>query len=307
MTTLTVFTPTYNRADLLSRLYASLQRQTCNDFCWLIVDDGSTDGTKERVTVWIAEGFIPIEYCWKTNGGMHTAHNVAFDKITTEINVCIDSDDWMPVDAVELIVSRWRSVSVYPKVAGIVGLDQSPGGALIGTSLPPDGTRCTLTNLYARMGVQGDKKLVYRTDIIRSFPRYPEFSGERLVPLAWLYCLIDQDYELVAFNDVYVVVDYQPGGSSDSVIRQYFQSPHGFLEARVVSIRHAGNFKDKLRNVVHLGVSCFILGQWKPWRRSPAPWLSVLVWPVSVVAYIYLLIRRHYAERYRLVGSRNTQ
>ena len=300
MTTLTVFTPTYNRAHLLGRLYESLLRQTCGDLRWLIVDDGSTDGTREQVADWIASGRIQIEYRWKENGGMHTAHNLAYDAIETEINVCIDSDDWMPDDAVALILSRWQAVSGDPRVAGIVGLDQTPDGTLIGTPLPPDGTRCTLTTLYARMAVRGDKKLVYRSSVTRSFPRYPEFSGERLVPLAWLYNLIDQEFELVAFNDVYVIVDYQPGGSSDNVIKQYFQSPQGFREARIVSIRHAGSFKDKIRNVVHLGVSCFILGQWQPWRRSPAPGLSLLMWPVSVVAYLYLLIRRGYTERHRM-------
>lgn len=297
MITLTVFTPTYNRANLLARLYGSLQRQTSHDFCWLIIDDGSTDGTSRLVAEWIAKGDVTIEYYSKLNGGMHTAHNLAFDKIKTEINVCIDSDDWMPDDAVALIVSRWRSVCDDPVVAGIVGLDHSPDGTLIGTLLPPNGTLCTLTELYARMWVQGDKKLVYRSAITRSYPRYPEFSGERLVPLSWLYSLIDQHYKLVAFNDVYAIVEYQPGGSSDSIVRQYFQSPRGFLEARVVSIRHARSFKDKLRNVVHLGVSCLILGEWKPWRQSPAPWLSALMWPLSALVYSYLLVRRCRIER----------
>lgn len=306
MTTLTVFTPTYNRAHLLGRLYDSLLRQTCKDFCWLIIDDGSTDETREKVAAWIADGQLPISYFWKPNGGMHTAHNLAFDRIETEINVCIDSDDWMPDDAVAKIVSRWASVASDRRVAGIVGLDHSPDGSLIGTALPPDGTRCTLTQLYSRMGVRGDKKLVYRSDITRSFPRYPEFFGERLVPLSWLYSQIDQDFELVAFNDVYVIVDYQPGGSSDSIIRQYFQSPRGFLEARIVSIRHAGSFKDKLRNVVHLGVSCFILRDWKPWRRSPSPWLSALTWPVSAAAYQYLRMRRAHCERQRMIPNRST-
>lgn len=304
MTALTVFTPTYNRAHLLGRLYASLLRQTCDDFRWLIIDDGSTDGTGELVADWISEGRISIEYHWKANGGMHTAHNLAYNLIETEINVCIDSDDWMPDDAVALIVSRWRALADDPRVAGIVGLDQSPDGALIGTPLPPNGTRCTLTNLYARMAVRGDKKLVYRSSITQSFPRYPEFPGERLVPLAWLYNLIDQDFELVAFNDVYVIVDYQPGGSSDNVIKQYFQSPQGFREARIVSIRNAGSLKDKIRNVVHLGVSCFILGQWQPWLRSPAPWLSALMWPVSFAAYLYLVIRQSATERKRIKIAR---
>ena len=166
----------------------------------LLVDDGSTDGTGALVAGWQAEGRIEIQYAHKTNGGMHTAHNLAYDLVKTELNVCIDSDDWMPDDAVALILSRWAAVRDHTELAGIVGLDQSPEGALIGTALPADGTRCTLAGLYAHHGVRGDKKLVYRSDIVRAFPRYPEFAGERLVPLSWLYELIDQQYELVAFN-----------------------------------------------------------------------------------------------------------
>lgn len=299
MATLTVFTPTYNRAHLLGRLYASLLRQTSQDFCWLIIDDGSTDGTGALVAGWQAEGRIEIQYAHKTNGGMHTAHNLAYDLVKTELNVCIDSDDWMPDDAVALILSRWATVRDHTELAGIVGLDQSPEGALIGTALPADGTRCTLAGLYAHHGVRGDKKLVYRSAIVRAFPRYPEFAGERLVPLSWLYELIDQQHELVAFNDVYATVEYQPGGSSDTVIMQYFQSPRGFREARIVSIRHAVTVKDKLRNVIHHGVSCLILGDWRLWRNSPSPGLSTLLWPVSMAAFLYLTLRKHQMEAHK--------
>ena len=294
MKAITVFTPTYNRAHLLGRLYTSLLSQTSADFCWLIIDDGSTDGTRELVASWQAEAKIQIQYVFKVNGGMHTAHNLAYDLVQTELNVCIDSDDWMPTDAIALILLRWKTVRNDPKVVGIVGLDQTPEGELIGTKLPPNGTRCTLAGLYANHGVRGDKKLVYRSSVTHSFPRYPEFAGERLVPLSWLYQLIDQHYKLVVFNDVYATVDYQPGGSSDSIIKQYFQSPRGFREARIVSIRHAVTVKDKLRNVIHYGVSCFILGDWRPWRDSPSPILSALLWPVSITAYLYLVRRKNF-------------
>lgn len=292
MKTITVFTPTYNRAHLLGRLFDSLLRQSSKDFTWLVIDDGSIDGTRELVEGWQAEGRIEIQYAYKANGGMHTAHNLAYDLIDTELNICIDSDDWMPDDAVAMILSRWRTVRADPTVAGIVGLDHSPDGKLIGTPLPQNGTRCTLSGLYAQHRVRGDKKIVYRSSVTHRFPRYPEFDGERLVPLDWLYRLIDQVYDLVAFNDAYVIVEYQPGGSSRNILCQYFQSPRGFREARVVSIRHAVTLTEKMRNVAHYGISCFIVGDWSPWRQSPAPIWSVLTWPLSLVAYLYLVARK---------------
>ena len=108
--TLSVFTPTYNRAYTLWKGYEGLKRQTCKDFKWIIVDDGSTDNTKELVSGWINENLFPIEYYYKKNGGMHTAHNEAYRHIDTELAVCIDSDDYMVYNGVELIISRWKNM-----------------------------------------------------------------------------------------------------------------------------------------------------------------------------------------------------
>jgi glycosyltransferase involved in cell wall biosynthesis len=290
--TLTIFTPTFNRAHLLPRLYESLRRQSAEDFCWLIVDDGSSDDTRELVRRWMVEGVVPIDYVFKTNGGMHTAHNVAYGLIQTEINICIDSDDEVPADAVEKIIASWRDVAHDPTVCGLVGLDEDAGGNRIGTALPPDGTRATLTELYGKYRVRGDKKLVYRSSVTREAPRYPEYEGEKLVPLGWLYTQIDRKYDLVCVNTVFVRVDYQPDGSSATIIRQYFQSPRGFRDARAVSIRYGAGLGFRLRNVIHYGVSSLILRDYAYFVRAPWPLLSLLLTPLSVAAYCWLLLVR---------------
>ena len=108
MKTLTIFTPAYNRAHTIGRTYESLCRQTCKDFEWLIVDDGSSDNTRALVEGWIKENRIPIRYIYQQNQGMHGAHNTAYRNIETELNTCIDSDDYMPDDAVEKIITFWK-------------------------------------------------------------------------------------------------------------------------------------------------------------------------------------------------------
>lgn len=123
MAFLTIFTPAYNRAYTITRTYESLLKQQCKDFIWMIIDDGSTDNTKELVEKWKnKENGFEICYIYKENGGMHTAHNVAYENIDTELNVCIDSDDCLAENAVQKILEKWKKIKNFG-YAGIVGLD----------------------------------------------------------------------------------------------------------------------------------------------------------------------------------------
>ena len=132
MAFITVFTPAYNRAHTLPRTYESLCQQNCKDFIWLIVDDGSIDNTVELIKEWqIKDNGFEIRYIYKENGGMHTAHNVAYENIDTELNVCIDSDDRLAENAVKKILEKWNEVKDLG-YAGLIGLDADLDGNLIG-------------------------------------------------------------------------------------------------------------------------------------------------------------------------------
>ena len=144
---ITVFTPTYNRAHTLPRVYESLKSQTCKDFEWLVVDDGSTDGTETLVRSWIDEGVLPIRYIHKENGGLYTGYNAAYENIETELNVCVDSDDAMPEDAVEKIVNLWNTEG-SEKYCGIIGLDvDMDTREPIGGRFPDGMTECFFPNI----------------------------------------------------------------------------------------------------------------------------------------------------------------
>lgn len=291
MKPITVFTPAYNRAHLLGRLYESLLRQACQDFIWLVVDDGSTDNTRELVAGWQAEGRIEIQYAYKTNGGMHTAHNRAYELMQTELNVCIDSDDWMPDNAVERILAVWARYRGDPDVVGLIGLDVDPDGNTIGSSLPADGTRATLDELYQVHGCTGDKKLVYRNEVTARSPRFPEFEGEKLVPLSWLYTQIDQVGKLVTMNEALIVVEYQADGSSATVLKQYFQSPLGFRALREVNIRYAIRTRHRLKNIIHYGFSSLVARDSGFLMHTPTPLWSLVMLPASVGLYAWLRLR----------------
>ena len=282
MIRLTVFTPAYNRAHTLPRTYESLCNQKCKDFCWLIIDDGSTDDTEQLVKGWMEKdnGF-EIQYIYKENGGMHTAHNMAYENITTELNVCVDSDDCMAEDGVAKILKKWDEVkdSGY---AGIIGLDADMNGKIIGKSFPKSMKETTLMGYYA-MGGAGDKKLVYRTDIIKKYPPYPVFEGEKYVALAYEYRLIDQDYKLAVLPQILCNVEYQEDGSSGTMWKQYLKNPKGFAFWRKICMRYPESRKRKIVDCIHYCSSSQIAKDKWYIRESPAKFMTFLCSPLGVV------------------------
>jgi glycosyltransferase involved in cell wall biosynthesis len=285
--TLTIFTPTYNRAYTLHLCYESLKRQTSKNFVWLIIDDGSTDNTKELVGKWIEENDVPIRYHNQENQGMHGAHNAAYELIDTKLNVCIDSDDYMPDDAVEKIVSFWNEFG-SENYAGIVGLDASPNGQIIGTKMPEGLKESTLTSLYARYNVKGDKKLVYRSDLTKKTPPYPLFPGEKYCPLSFKYVLIDQQYPLLVLNEILCHVEYLPDGSSMNIIHQYKRNPKSFSFFRKVAMQYAPSFKEKFRECIHYVSSNLISKNPRFLLESPCKITTLLAAPFGIVLFFYI-------------------
>lgn len=284
--TLTIFTPTYNRAHLLPRLYNSLLRQTGKDFSWLIIDDGSTDNTCELVQGWISEGHLPIRYHYKENGGMHTAHNVAYELIDTELNTCIDSDDWMPDDAVEKIVNFWQQ-NGSDRYSGIIALDATKKGDMIGSELPRDRKGVQFCEFYAKGGT-GDKKLIYRTKVMQQYPPYPVFPGEKFVSLRYKYLLADQDYTLLILNEVVGIVEYQSDGSSLNMIRQYCNNPQGFAFIRKIDMVLGYTLKVRFKAAVHYVAKSIMLRNCNFLRESPRMFLTIAAVPLGIVLYFYI-------------------
>lgn len=287
---LTIFTPTYNRAYCLTNCYESLKRQTCKNFIWLIIDDGSSDNTKELVDSWIAEKYIKIMYHWQQNQGMHSAHNTAYGLIETELNVCIDSDDYMPDDAVEKIISFWNSYG-SDEVSGIIGLDLYIDGQIIGSELPENLKYSTLFNLYNKHGVTGDKKLVYRTELTKKYP-YPIFKNEKYVGLAYKYYMLDQQYEMLLMNEPLCYVEYMPDGSSMNMLNQYRKNPRGFAFYRKELMKLPfTNRVFKYRQAVHYVSSSFIAKNKRFMQESPCKGLTICALPLGVILYSYITMK----------------
>ena len=288
MKAITIFTPSYNRAYCLDQCYNSLVRQTNQNFIWLIIDDGSSDNTKELVQSWIDENIIEIKYHYQNNKGMHGGHNAAYDLIETELNVCIDSDDFMPDDAIEKILTFWDKADKNDEIAGLVGLDSYKNGEIIGKRMPNGLEKSSLEDLYHIHKIYGDKKIVFRTEVVNKYRRYPIFKDERFVPLGTLYLLIDKDYKLLCLDEVLCIVEYMEDGSSRNIIKQYRRHPKGFRYARMLNMEKSKYFKVRLKNTVHYISHCLFLRDWKLFSKSPKPLLTILAFPIGVALYMYV-------------------
>ncbi|WP_416433964.1 glycosyltransferase family 2 protein [Priestia megaterium] len=287
MKKLTVFTPTYNRAYCIHQCYESLKRQTCKDFIWLIIDDGSTDNTKGIVKGWIDENIIQIKYHWQDNQGMHGAHNTAYELIDTELNVCIDSDDYMPDDAVEKIIDNWKKYGSN-EVSGIIALDANHKNEIIGTRLPQHIKCSTLFDLYNKYGVTGDKKLVYRTELTKQYP-YPLFENERYVGLAYKYHMIDKQYEMILMNEIICCVEYLEDGSSRNMLHQYRKNPRGFAFYRKEMMKLPfGSSSFKFRQAIHYVSSSLMSRNWHFLQETPSKRLTLLAIPLGIALYFYI-------------------
>lgn len=284
---LTVFTPAYNRAYSLPRTYESLCSQSYKNFIWLIVDDGSTDNTASLAREWQQRnnGF-EIRYIYKENGGMHTAHNTAYANIDTELNVCIDSDDAMGEDAVRKIYNKWQEVR-DKGYAGLIGLDADFEGRIIGRGFPKDLKETTLSGYYAAGG-SGDKKLVYRTDVINQYPPYPVFPGEKYFSLSYKYRLIDQEYRLAVLDEILSNVEYQADGSTQNMLRQYVRNPQGFALWRKICMQYPISQKRVFIDCVHYVSSSILSGNKHFLSESPRKGLTFLAIVPGALLTLYI-------------------
>ena len=291
MVSLTVFTPTYNRADLLCRCYGSMNRQSCKDFIWMIIDDGSTDNTRELATTWIKETKeYEIVYYYKENGGLHTAYNEAIAHIQTELCVCIDSDDYMPDDAVKKILDFWKD-NGSDKYAGIVGLDYDLGGKVIGDPLPEQKSINLIDLLIGRYPIHnGDRTNVVRTELYKRYAPMEVFLGEKNFNPHYMHLQISQEYDFLVMNENLRYVEYQLGGMSHSMLRQYKNSPNSFAEIRKLYLSFPNSsLKFKFRHSIHLVSSCILAGNWlKAVKESPCKGITACAVPFGWLLSMYI-------------------
>lgn len=255
MMKLTIFTPTYNRESLIPQLYESLCRQTCKEFVWMIVDDGSTDQTKEIVQQWIDKKEIRVEYIYQSNQGKSQAHNTGVLHCETELFTCVDSDDYLVDDAVKSILAAWKQVSADEQVAGMVSPRQMNGAELFKSSIPKYGT---LTELYSRYGFKGETMLIFRTAVLREY-LFPKIVGERFMKESVVYWKIDRKYKLLYLNVFLCCGEYLSDGLTSQGISREKSNPLSTLVYYQTGAEYSRSFymRAKYSGCYYAWKSCF--------------------------------------------------
>lgn len=242
---LSIVTPTYNRVHTLSACYHSLTQQSCTQFEWIIIDDGSSDGT-ERFFSELKDAPFPISYHWKENGGKHTALNASHPYIHGQYVLLLDSDDQLTPDAVERILAAWSRYRADPSV-GIVTLlkgrdTEHPNCYAADEGVPVD------IMAYPRIcPVSNDACEVIRTDLFLAFP-FPVFPGERFLSEGALWNRVSFTHKCVYVNHVIYLCDYLDGGLTSSGKPLRIRNPKGGMYTANLNMAKKNNWTRRIKN-----------------------------------------------------------
>lgn len=285
MEKLTIYTTTYNRANLLSRVYNSLKDQTCKDFIWMVVDDGSTDNTKELMDNCMKNnnGFR-IEYYYKENGGVHTAREFAYKHCKTELIVSCDSDAYYVKDAVKMILDKWNSKD-----------SEDYCGIFCGNSLCkkkfPNVKAVTFQDLTFKYKYKYDKLTVVKTDIMKEMDDYPVFDNEKLVSEGYKWLQLPTDKKFLLIQEDLTESKYLADGYTLNARKNFFANLNGFNAYYKQFIKCAIYIKPKIKGHIGYIITSILLKKKNFIKDSPNWFVTLLLTPLGVAGTIYLLIK----------------
>lgn len=300
----TVFTPTYNRAHLLPRLYESLCKQTFKDFEWLIVDDGSVDDTKDVIDkLKIENGKLiinqqfPLRYFYQENGGKHRAINRGVKEANGELFFIADSDDWLPENSLEIVSRQYEGIKNDKVYAGVAGFDAYPNGTRIGHgNFSFDVLDCSEVDFRCKHRIIGDMKEVFRTDVLKECP-FPEIEGEKFCPEELQLVRISKKYIIRYFNQVIYCADYLPDGLSSKLRKLRMDNPISAIMNYSENNEFSVPLKQKIRNSINYWRFRYCINRcFKP-GKSKLPtltWYWNILLPIGYVFHLYdlMVIRR---------------
>ena len=282
----TVLTPTFNRGGgSLNNLYQSLQKQTIKDFEWLLVDDGSTDDTKNIAEEMRKKAEFPMRYIYKENGGKHTALNVGVKQITSELTFIVDSDDKLVPDAIETILQYHKKYKERKDLCGYSFLRRFPDGNINGKPFEPD--EKVGTYIECRINAddtQADKAEVFYTRCLKEFP-FPEYRNEKFLGEDLVWIRMAMKYQMVHINRAIYVGNYLEDGLTKNRRKNNIRSPYGCMERAKEFMRPELKLKYRLKGAVQYLVYGKFAGEKQLIAKAPYKGLAVCVALPSMLVY----------------------
>ena len=282
---ITVVTPTYNRAYILHKAYESLKKQTCKSFCWMIIDDGSTDDTDELVKKWINENEIDIYYYKKDNGGKASALNLALDKVNTTYIVCLDSDDTFAYNAIEIALEQLKKIKNNARYCGILALRHSPDGKVLGGKEIPAGiTGITLSELTDKYKIRSELICFYKTEIIKKY-RFPVIQGEKFISPGYLQHELGRKYKYFISRETFCYCEYLDDGLTRNKINIIKKNPKGYTLVKSQSFELSKNIIPKIKHCIMYIAGSILSRDRKFIENSPNKFMTILCYPLGWLAY----------------------
>lgn len=280
---ITVFTPTYNRAYILPQLYHSLLRQTTTQrFEWLIIDDGSVDETEKIVTSWQSEGRIDIQYYKVANGGKPRAINKAVDWARSPLLFIVDSDDYLADDSIELMLAGYEQIKNDPIFVGVGGLRGDAN--LVPKRRPTFNKYVDITNLERSCyGLDVDCNEAYKVDILKRYP-FRVWEEEIFTPEAVVLNEMALDgYKLRWLNKVVVVSEYLQDGMTKGAWGLMKRNPMGYAMLFNHQLKYLKGGRVRMNAALQMIAHTFLGGHWGYLFHSNDKLLTLLCIPLGVL------------------------
>lgn len=279
----TIFTPTYNRASLLPKLYDSIVAQKTRNFEWLIIDDGSTDNTEVVVQSFIEEAKVNIRYIKQHNGGKHRAFNRAIEEANSEWFVCIDSDDPLVQGAIINMDKAIAMIEGRDDVAGVVGVCVTPTDKRIGY-VPGDYLYSNTIECRDKYHLQCEPE-VYKLSLLKQY-RFPEFEGEKFITEAIVFDRLTEFHPLLYTNFPMQVKEYLAGGLTDNQLKIRVNSPNGTLAYYKQRYQMTKIWKYKIKALINYSRFYIHAKKNKSVLKEPLYKKSLWIFPIGYLMYL---------------------
>ncbi|MBT1161019.1 MULTISPECIES: glycosyltransferase family 2 protein [Bifidobacterium] len=282
----TIFTPTYNRVPLLSKLYESLCQQSDKDFVWYIVDDGSDDDTSHFVSLWKKTAPFQIIYRYQINSGKHIAYNLALQECNTEWFVCIDSDDVLLNNGVALM--KEYASKIHGDLAGIIFPRQLNGHRSYSLSRIIDGP-IDIMDLKYKYNFNGETSILFKTQIAKQY-LFPYFHGEKFMSEEIVYINMSKKYKFLYINYPLCSYEYHSDGLTKNLYINWannYYSTNLLLNMRYLYLskyKFSVRIENRLKTIINHSAVSF-KAKINPIEHSPSKLLTIVLFIPSIIFY----------------------